>query len=207
VKYASFAELPEKGHCRTCNTDKPIAEMMVVRMRKQKTVLLRPRCKACHNKHEKGHRREYKTKYLRRWRKDNAELTTSYWKQNHAANRKKYNAQHAKWLRRHHSAILIQGRLRRQAGIHVNLKEARRLCRIYGVAYPTRYGLTEGGRREAERIRASQRKLPKSKRMKLVEIRMIVYEDGRHKKPWLQTQPYQIAANRLREWQANRRAA
>ena len=54
--------------------------MIVIRQKKQRNILLRPRCKKCHNRRERGHRREYKTAYLRRWRDYNAELVESYWK-------------------------------------------------------------------------------------------------------------------------------
>lgn len=74
------AELPPEYGCRVCGATKPIGEMVLVHRRRTRDFMLRPRCKLCHNAREKGHRREYKRKYLRRWRKENPEVNESYWK-------------------------------------------------------------------------------------------------------------------------------
>jgi hypothetical protein len=140
------------------------------------------------------------TKYLRRWRKDNAELNESYWRQYQATNRPTITARAAVRFWQNHNGILIQGRLRRK-GIKVSLAEANRLGRKYGCCYPLRAGLTPWALRECERIRSGQRRLPKYKRNTQVEIRMMMYEDGHFKSPRRQKPPYQIAAKRLSQWQ------
>jgi hypothetical protein len=214
----SRAELPAEYACLQCNATKPIAEMMLVHRKKTRDFRLRPRCKDCHNKREKGHRRDYKTRYLRRWRKENANLNESYWRQRNAELRAELSVRARKRFTRNHAAILIQGRLRRQLGMHVTLTEARALCRKYGRCYPTRYGLSKQGLLEAERIRSRMRR--SGNPYSLVEIRMMVYEeavddtlvkiDGKSPRkfliePKMQKQPYQRAARQLREWHKQQR--
>lgn len=194
------AELPEEFGCKKCGRTKALEEMVLVRRRRTHDYLLRPRCKKCHNTRERGHRREYKTKYLRRWRRDNAEINESYWRQAMAANRTALKLRARVRFARHHQAILIQSRLRRKR-IKVSLREADRLYRKYGRCYPTRFGLTAWGLRECERIRSAERRLPKHQRHRNVEIRMMMYEDGHFKKPSHQKPPYQVAARRLSAWQ------
>lgn len=202
----TLQELPEKYVCKHCKAEKPIAEMVLVRLRKQKCFLLRPRCKACHNERERGHRREYKRAYLRRWRKWHPELNESYWRQRAKETRLQTNARAYNRFIRHHAAILIQGRLRRRLGTSVSLAEASRLAAKYGCCYPTRYGLTPDGLRECERIRSRMRAI--GQRVSPVEIRMMVYEDGYYIKPSRQRMPYRRAADQLRRWhQLNRMAA
>ena len=219
------AELPEEYGCRQCGSTKPIQEMVLVHRKSTQDFLLRPRCKKCHNQKEKGHRREYKRNYLRRWREDNAEVNESYWRNR---DRAVSNAVSYKHFTKNHAAILIQGRLHR-AGIQVNLAEARSLLRKYGRCYPTSFGLTERGRRECERIRSRfknarysakkhGKKLPPMPQM--IEIRMMVYADGTARpepaeglrtpdafviKPRLQPIPFQIAAARLKQWHETKR--
>lgn len=205
VKVQSMSELPEKGHCLKCDSDKPIAEMIVVRLRGSRLIYLRPRCKACHNERERGHRREWKRNYLRRWRRWNAELNESYWRQRNAEKRTELSAAAYQRFRKDHAALLVQGRLRRRLGMRVPLEEAKQLVETYGVCYPTRYGLTELGLRECERIRSSMRRI--GKHLDPVEIRMMVYADGHYEKPRRQKMPYQHASRQLQRWHEKQRAA
>jgi hypothetical protein len=216
------ADLPAEYGCRQCGATKPIKKMVLVRRRKTRDYLLRPRCKDCHNENEKGHRREYKTKYLRRWRENNAEVNESYWR---GRDRAASNATSYKHFTKNHAAILIQGRLHR-AGVQVSLREARSLLRQYGRCYPTSFGLTEKGKRECERIRsrfrnaryqARKRGMKEPPAPRPIEIRMMVYADGRpdHGRPdpaeaaapdafvippRLQPVPFRVASKRLKEW-------
>jgi hypothetical protein len=171
--------------------------MVVVHLRGKGVYLIRHRCKDCNNRKERGHRREWKRQYLRRWRRENPGLNESYWRKA-AADRTKVNT-HARvhFLNNHH-AILIQGRLRRRLGMHVSLSEARRLLSEYGPCYPTIQGLSRKGINQCERIRARLRCL--GIRPNLVEIRIMVYADGHYIKPPKQKIPYQHAAQNLRRW-------
>ncbi|SRR6266568_612717 len=201
----TIAELPEKYLCRACDTEKPLAEMMLVRIRKQKRFLLRPRCKACHNQRERGHRREYKTRYLRRWRKWHPELTASYWRQRAREKRLETNARAYNRFKRNHSALLIQGRLRRRLGMKVSITQARELAKKFGCCYPTRFGLTPHGLQECERIRS--RMCRAGEVYSCVDIRMMVYDDGYFIKPSRQRMPWTRAAEQLRRWHAERRSS
>ncbi|MCU1284455.1 MAG: hypothetical protein JWO13_805 [Acidobacteriales bacterium] len=209
MRFKTRADLPATATCnsKACvGKEKPISEMVVVRHRKTGEFSLRRRCKECHNDSERGHRREYKTKYLQRWRRHNAELNRSYWKQSQQENREKINANARRRVRKHHHAILIQGRLRRRLGMSVTLAEARQMLRTFGPCYPTRFGLTPSGLRECERIRAALRRSG-SKMISAIEIRMMVYADQENFfiKPSAQKIPYQAAAESLRRWQAEQR--
>ena len=126
-------------------------------------------------------------------------MNESYWKQRNAELRAEIAARVRDRFWKYHDAILIQGRLRRK-GFKVTISEAGQLARKYGCCYPTRAGLTAWALRECERIRSSQRHLPKHKRNTPTEIRMMMYEDGHFKKPSKQKPPYQRAARQLREW-------
>ena len=172
--------------------------MILVHMRREGVYRLRPRCKDCNNKRERGHRREWKTKYLQRWRRENPELNESYWRKA-AADRVRVNARAMNHFIKNHHAILIQGRLRRRLRMHVSLKEATSLLSQYGPCYPTVQGLTRKGIQACERIRSRLRHL--GVKPNLVEIRTMVYADGHYVKPQKQTIPYQCAAERLRHWQ------
>jgi hypothetical protein len=200
----TFAELPAEYGCRKCGATKPIAEMVLVGRKRTHDFRLRPRCKECHNESERGKRRKWKTKYLRRWRRDNAELNESYWRQRNAQLREELTQKARVRFERFHFPNLIQRRLRRK-GIRVTLAESKTLYRKYGCCYPLRAGLTPWGLREYERIRSGQRKLPKFKRNTPTEIRMMMYEDGHFKIPARQKPPYQVAARRLREWQRSQK--
>ena len=206
MRFTSLSQLPAEHHCLTCDVTKPIEEMIVIRERSTGNILLRSRCKSCHNERERGHRREWKRKYLKAWRRHNPELNESYWRQDHAQNRKMINARVYERFRKHHEAILIQGRLNRR-GNKVTIAEAKALYKKYGQCYPTRFGLTKSGLRECERIRSAQRRLPAAKRCSNLEIRMMVYEDKKSYfiKPRLQPVPYKRAAEQLRQYQAQRR--
>ena len=204
MKVKTFAELPATYRCSNCEREKPLVEMIVVRLRGRGVILLRSRCKACHNRRERGHRREWKTKYLRRWRSNHPELNESYWRQRNTARRAELSVMAEKWRQKHHAALLIQGRFRRRLGMRVPLAEAERLCQKYGPCYPTRFGLSPKGLRECERIRGRIR--ASGGRPCAIEIRLMVYEDGFFTRPKRQKIPYQAAAERLRAWQAARRA-
>ncbi|HWF03415.1 MAG TPA: hypothetical protein VHA06_07000 [Candidatus Angelobacter sp.] len=206
MRFKTIQQLPEKHVCRKCTKEKPISEMIVIRERRTGDILLRARCKECNNKQERGHRREYKTKYLKSWRKNNPEVNESYWRQSTADNRVLINARAYERFQRHHEAILIQGRLSRR-GIKVSIAGAKGLYKKYGRCYPTRFGLTPAGLRECERIRSSQRRAEDSKRFSSLEIRMMVYEDGFYITPRRQPVPYKAAAQRLRSFQAQRHKA
>ena len=207
----ALVDLPEKYGCRLCGGDKPIAQMVLVRRRRTKDFVLRPRCKDCNNQRERGHRREYKRNYLRNWRKSNRELNDSYWKPRRAELRPIARLRAA--IRRAdpltHAAQLIQGRLRRRVGKRVTISEAKKLCLKYGPCYPTQFGLTQAGLRECERIRSRMRRTGKP--LKTADIRLLVYEDwsGDEGKfvitPSRQKMPYQNAAAKLRKWHEDQR--
>lgn len=199
----TIAELPDKYRCRKCGLEKPVGEMVLVRLRKQKVFLLRAVCKECNSARERGHRRDWKNRYLRAWRKRNPELVDSYWRKFNADHRAEINARQNLRVRKHHDALLIQGRLRRRLGRKCSLAEAQELLLKYGRCYPTKHGLTPKGLRECERICSAMRRT--GQHMKPVEIRMMVYEDGYFTIPGRQPLPYQKAAKRLRRWHADRK--
>jgi len=206
VKCDKIEQFPAEYGCNVCGKTKPAAEMVVVYMRREKRYYLRPRCKACHNEKERGQRREWKRAYLQKWRKKNAKVNESYWKDNPIV-REQARVNAMKRFKEKHEAILIQGRMNRR-GMQVSLKEAEELLRTYGRCYPTAFGLTENGKRECERIRASLRRR-KSKRISNFHIRLMVYEDGMENAfviaPALQPQPYRHASEQLRQWHRNQR--
>lgn len=217
VKAATPSLLPKEGRCNICGDTKPILEMIVAHLKRKKLYYLRPHCKQCHNRRERGHRRDYKKRYLRRWRRENAALNGSYWKGN-AERRESARVNRARRLlnQDHHDAVLIQGRMRRR-GANVPLKEAKELLKRFGCCYPSRFGLTPAGLRECERIRSVQRSRG-SRRFSAFAIRLMVYEDGideqgRRPKPYLvikpgeQPNPYQSAAENLRAWHRRQRTA
>ena len=205
MRVTDLKQLPAEYGCKVCGLTKPLAEMCLVHTKRDGAYRLRPRCKDCHNARERGHRREYKRAYLRRWRKDNANINRSYW-QGRDDVREKARVNARRSFERNHDALLIQGRMRRR-GYPVSLDEARELLRQYGPCYPTSFGLTERGKREAERIRSALRRQGK-KRISNFEIRLMVYEDDKRNfiKPRLQTRPYQRASEQLKKWQAEQRA-
>ena len=100
MRFKSLDQLPAEHKCLTCEETKPIAKMIVIRERRTGNILLRSRCKDCHNQGERGHRREYKRKYLKAWRKHNPELNESYWRQANEQNRELINARvHERFLK------------------------------------------------------------------------------------------------------------
>lgn len=207
ARFKSVSDLPPSAFCQICETEKPIGEMMVAYLRKEKLFRLRPRCKECHNKTEQGNRRDYKRKYLQDWRKKNSKVNKSYWKDNPAyKERARINA-----LRRFnekHEAILIQGRLNRR-GMQVTIAEAEELLKLYGRCYPTPQGLTPAGLKECERIRGTMRRR-RGKKLSSFQIRLIVYEDGLEDKKLIishhrQPIPYKKAAKRLKKYHADQR--
>lgn len=203
MRAKTLAELPQKYGCRLCGKEKPIAEMMLART--GNVFRLRPRCKACNNSAERGHRREYKTKYLRRWRKWHPELTESYWRPRSKEQHLHANALSYAHFQRNHAAILIQGRLRRRLGMKVSIAECREFVKKFGCCYPTQFGLTPDGIKECERIRSRMRAA--GRKVSLIEIRMMVYEDGYYIKPSRQRMPYQCASERLRRWHEARKSS
>lgn len=208
MKFLQLKDLPTEYFCNYCETTKPIGEMFVVHLRREKYYKLRPICKSCFNARQRSHRREYKTKYLQNWRKTNAKLNKSYWNNSDAREKARINA--AKRNSELHDAVLIQGRMRRK-GMKVSIKEAAELLEKFGRRYPSPQGLTTAGRRECERIRA---KLRWRKRdygvMTNFEIRLMVYEDSADNpsfviKPHLQSEIYQTAARNMRKYWRERK--
>jgi hypothetical protein len=193
----SISEIPASYVCNRCGHEKPIGEIVVVHLRKEGVYLIRRRCKDCNNRKERGHRREWKRRYLRRWRRENPKLNESYWRKA-SADKTKVNTHARAHFKNNHHAILIQGRLRRRLGMHVTLNEARSLVSEYGPCYPSMQGLSRKGINQCEQIRSRLRH--RGIRPNLVEIRMMVYADGYYIKPRKQKIPYQYAAENLRRW-------
>lgn len=203
-KAPHFSELPGEHTCNLCQATKPITAMVIVRNRREGVYQVRPRCKDCHNQRERGHRREWKRKYLQRWRARNKELNDSYWRNPEARERARIN--HARRFAEKHDAILIQGRMNRR-GMGITIKEAEELLKRFGRCYPTRLGLTPEGLRECERIRSAFRRSGSKRRPTNFEIRLMVYEDGLHIPPSKQPKPFKDAAKRLRRLQRARHPA
>lgn len=205
MKVKNISDLPAVYLCRLCESEKPIVEMMVVHHRKENIYRLRPRCKKCHNDRERGNRRDYKTKYQQKWRKNNESLNRSYWKNNPVVKEQaRINA--ANRTKKVGDALLIQGRMRRR-GMPVGIEEARELLAKFGRCYPSPQGLTKAGLRECERIRSRLRLRQKQtggKVLSTFEIRFIVYEDGEENgfviEPDRQPQPYVAASKTLKKW-------
>jgi len=203
VKVAKRSDLPKEHACKKCGDTKCLEQIVVTRNRRDGTFTVRDICKDCHNEHEQGHRREYKRNYLRRWRRQNAQLNESYWRNNPIVKEKaRVNA--ARRFKSDHEAILIQGRLNRH-GMSVSLAEAKILFAQFGRCYPSRFGLTPDGLRECERIRSAFRRGKHKLRFSALDIRIMVYEDGLFIKPHLQPVPYRIASARLRQWHQQQR--
>lgn len=212
-KAARFEDLPSSILCMECRTEKPIVEMIVVRVRKEQVYRVRPRCKKCHNERERGHRREWKRDYLRRWRRENRRLNDSYWKDNaRVREQNRLNAARRIADPDYRDALAIQRRLRNR-DIRVSIDEARQLLEKYGRCYPSRFGLTAAGIRECERIRSrlryrhsrSGRRMPSG-----FDIRIMVYEQSEDEpgliiRPELQPVPYQTASKNLKRMHENRK--
>ncbi|MCD9188272.1 MAG: hypothetical protein LUM44_17785 [Pyrinomonadaceae bacterium] len=200
------AELPENGNCNICGNTKPLCEIVVVFRRKEKRYYVRPRCKECHNAKERGNRREYKSNYLKNWRKNNASANKSYWQNDETRERARVNA--LKRFNEKHEAILIQGRFARR-GMNITINEAEEYLLGFGRCYPTRFGLTKDGLKECERIRATKRRRG-LKRFSAFDIRLAVYEDALENKSFLippekQPVPYLKASQRLAEYQRSKK--
>jgi hypothetical protein len=203
MRFKALADLPQTHLCRACKETKPISEMIVIHERKTGKYLLRARCKDCQNEQERGHRRQWKRDYLRRWRKRNARLNESYWRQRSALKREEISGRARRRYEDNRHAILIQGRLRRH-GEKVSLAEAMVLLKKYGPCYPQRPGLTPEGLQECERIRGTYRR--HGHRISAFQIRLMVYEDGFFIKPARQQkEPYRASAKKLRDWHESRR--
>jgi alkylated DNA repair protein (DNA oxidative demethylase) len=207
MKAAKLEDLPVEGHCNHCDKTKPRAEMIVTRLRAEKVYYMRPKCKECHNAHERGYRRDYKRLYLQKWRKNNADVNTAYWKDNPVVREKaRITAAVFRSNPDNKDAVAIQRRMRKR-GHQVTLEEARELLAKYGRCYPTRYGLTTQGRRECERIRSRQRGFDnRHRRLSSFDIRLMVYEDSDENPVFLippakQIEPYQKAARNMRNYQ------
>jgi hypothetical protein len=208
TRAATLEELPKKYGCNVCGEIKPLAAMVVVRSRKDGEYRLRPRCKECHNAKERGHRREYKKEYLRRWRARNADKDKSYWK-DRPDYKERSRASSARYIERHRDALAIRRRLAGK-GVEVSVAEAEGLLKKFGPAYPTRFGLTTEGQKRCEHIRAEQRRAGREGRRSSFEIRVQVYNEGLFIEPKLQPRPYQRAAKRLsarRQEEEERRTA
>ncbi|HYE72703.1 MAG TPA: hypothetical protein VEF04_05205 [Blastocatellia bacterium] len=203
MKAAQLDLLPPEYTCKKCGQTKPIAEMIVVRIRRENVYQLRSRCKSCHNEKERGHRREWKRKYLQEWRRRNKAVNRSYWDNDIV--REQTRIYSYRRFKEKHDAILIQGRMKRH-GYPTTIQEAEELLKEYGHCYPTMAGLTPLGRKRFEQIRAAQRRL-NSKRFTLFEIRMMVYDEGLYIKPSRQPKIYQKSAEKLREWHRKQRAS
>lgn len=201
MKVKSPTAFPATHRCKKCDKTKPVAEMLVVHRKREGDYYLRSRCKECHNAFEQGHRREWKRKYLQRWRKKNAEVSRSYWDNPEAKAKITKNAN--RYWKANHDAKLIQGRLQRR-GVPCTIAEAREYLHLYGPNYPTAHGLTPTGLKEVERIR---QRLKNSGQYKPVfEIRLMVYEDSDEHpnyiiKPSNQKFPYKHSSNKMRAWQ------
>jgi hypothetical protein len=208
ARYKSVSEMPEAAFCRICETEKPIEEMCVAFLRKEKVFRIRPRCKPCHNSNERGNRRAYKKNYLKNWRKKNTEVNRSYWNNPIANEKARINAYRR--FEEKHDALLIQGRMKRK-GINITTSEAEDLLQTYGKNYPTQHGLSELGRKECERIRASMRRRGR-KVLSSFQIRLMVYEDGLEdrkllKSPHRQKTIYKKASEKLKKYWVEKKKA
>lgn len=203
MKASRIEDFPVEYLCRICQSLKPIADMLIVRRRREKDYYLRPVCKSCHNERERGHRREWKRQYLLKWRKKNAALNESYWRNDSTRERQRVNAY--KRFGEKHDALLIQGRMRRHDQ-PISIAEAEQLLKKFGRCYPTAFGLTAKGKKECERIRSALRRRG-AKKISMFEIRLMVYDDDRSNfiKPERQKSPYQNAASKLRKWHHQQR--
>lgn len=202
VRVSKFSELPDEGFCLLCESTKPLAEMVVTHLRKEGMYQMRPRCKNCHNDNERGHRREWKRNYLRAWRARNKDVDDSY-RENDPNLKEQNRVRMARRFNDKHYALLIQGRLRRLLNLRVSTPEAENLLERFGPCYPSQFGLTEEGRKRAERLRSTMRR--EGTPYKTVELRMLVYEEGWYIPPNKQPLPYQNAAEKLRKVQRERR--
>lgn len=204
---AKLTDLPSEYACKLCGKTKPVAEMVVVRRRELNGFHLRPRCKECHNKKERGHRRDWKRKYQQKWRAKNPKLYESYWKDDDQS-RERSRVSALRWYNKNRDALAIRRRLAK-GGISVSVEEANDMLKQYGVCYPSLHGLTPEGLKQCERIREQMRQR-NSHRLAEIEICMMVYEDGFFIKPSRQIKLCKKAAKRrngMRKQEASRKAA
>jgi len=196
VRFSRLSDLPTEHHCNQCGKTKPLVEMLVIHIRKSGAYELRPRCKDCQNKRERGHRRPYKTSYLKRWRAKHRKTDKSYRETDKY--RETARLRQSKYIEQHHDQMAIRRRLMTR-GIRVTLKEAAALLQRFGPCYPTRFGLTKKGLSECERIRSKLRRSNRTKKFSSFDIRLMVYEDGLFITPGRQPIPYERQAERMRE--------
>ena len=170
MRVASYAELPEKYSCRYCNTEKPVAEMVVIRCKGK--IYVRPLCRKCRPMRGNVERRkENQAAYLRQWRKANPELTREYGRK--VPREVSRENGYSQWDK-NRAAYLIKIRLRR-GGFKVTLEEARQLLKRFGPCYPLVAGLSTAGKRELLRI---QKRLGRSgNSLPGIQVRMMIYED------------------------------
>lgn len=201
--YRTMAEVPRLQQCRKCGQERAALDM-VIRRRRDGSIYCRPRCKACHNAFERGRRREWKTAYLRRWRRKNPELARSYWR---SKRDKPTEAAYARrWVRRHQLAYRVQFRMRRR-GQHMDIDSCASLVREFGPAYPLANGLNRDGLRAVERWRSRLR----AKRIACPRWKIIMkaYERQQYRLP-ASLQPLFMPGRRqaiLARWATRRRAA
>lgn len=211
MKFLSANDLPKEWSCKVCTKQKPLAEMMVTFNRKGKWYRTKPRCKDCHNEKERGNRREYKRKYLKRWIAGHRKTLKSYRQKPAAMALNLKRSQ--KFFDDNAEAIRIQKRLRTH-GFKCDLSQAREYLETFGPCYPTRYGLSKSGMRECERIRGKQR-YNRNLKLKLrgIDIRIMVYEDAVADDkslmiaPDKQPRPYQSRSRGLSAWHQKQREA
>ena len=206
-RVTKYSDFPSVYTCNLCDETKLIEQMIVIHSRSENCYRMRPRCKDCHNAKERGNRRDYKTKYLKNWRKRNKKLNESYWKGNPIV-REKARLTAMNRFTENHEAMLIQGRMRRK-GMPVTLAEAQELLQKFGRCYPTRFGLSKKGLSECERIR-SRLRVRKARKINLFDIRLSVYEDALEDTslmiaPRKQPIPYKSASNTMKKFQAKQR--
>lgn len=202
MKYESMAALPETGTCRLCGQTKPVAEMIVLRSRRDRHVHLRARCKECHNQRERGRRRAWKTSYQRAWRKRHADLNRSYWQ---ARDKSEQAARSLAFRHGHIEAARIQERMRTR-GYHLDWRSARELLQQYGPAYPLACGLNEVGQREVERLRSTARRRGEARRRRDIVMEVWENEDcrlPRHEQPRLMAARQQAILARWSERRTN----
>jgi hypothetical protein len=199
---ASLSELPQVYLCRACGETKPIEQIIVVRLRKKRLILVRARCKECYNARERGHRRPWKRNYLRKWREEHAELNRSYHITRYWRDPERFRAQVRDRVRKHHWELLVQKRFWYR-GVSISLQDAAELIAKYGRCYPTPLGLTPDGRRECERIRSRMRY--HGEKLSAFEIRLMVYEDGLFIEPRWQPKGYSKKGCAVSAWRAAHR--
>ena len=176
MTFEKISDMPPNHLCNACQTVKPVGEMLVVYIKREKRYKLRPKCKPCHNLKERGHRRRQKREYLRKWRKRNKELTNSYHKTE--AHREKARISSMRFYHQNRDVILIKLRFKSKR-IIISTAEAKKFLKRFGRSYPKPGGLTKEGRIMCERIRSRNRNRNGGRQtLSSFEIRLMVYDDG-----------------------------